>query len=82
MCEGLFGDVENMDEGRTRLHAIIDDLNASCLLLESNEGGVKMHDVFVMLLYQLLLTVEYGFMVKTGRWLKEWPRVQNLSKVK
>lgn len=71
-----------MDERRTRLRAIIDNLNVSCLLLECNEGGVKMHDVVRDFSISITSTVEYGFMVKNRRWLKEWPRVQNLSKVK
>ncbi|KAJ4721036.1 Disease resistance protein [Melia azedarach] len=42
----LFTDVYTLGEGRSRVHALIDNLKTSCLLLDGDaEGDVKMHDI-------------------------------------
>lgn len=42
----LFSDVFSLEEARSRMHRLIDDLQASCLLLDGdNKDDVKMHDV-------------------------------------
>ncbi|XP_044486371.1 putative disease resistance protein RGA3 [Mangifera indica] len=42
----LFGDVYTLEEGRNRLHRLIDHLKASCLLLDGTyDNSVKMHDI-------------------------------------
>ncbi|TXG71310.1 hypothetical protein EZV62_006245 [Acer yangbiense] len=43
---GLFKDVHTMEEGRNRMHTLIGNLKASCLLLDGNDKDrVKMHDI-------------------------------------
>ncbi|XP_073265190.1 probable disease resistance protein At4g27220 isoform X2 [Populus alba] len=42
----LFKGRSTLEETRNRLHTLVDELKASCLLLEGdNDGSVKMHDV-------------------------------------
>ncbi|XP_034926484.1 probable disease resistance protein At4g27220 [Populus alba] len=42
----LFKGRSTLEEARNRLHTLVDELKASCLLLEGdNDGSVKMHDV-------------------------------------
>ncbi|TXG71319.1 hypothetical protein EZV62_006254 [Acer yangbiense] len=43
---GLFKDVDTMEEARNRMHTLIGNLKASCLLLDGNaKDSVKMHDI-------------------------------------
>lgn len=42
----LLSDVFSLEEARSRMHRLIDDLKASCLLLDGdNKDDVKMHDI-------------------------------------
>ncbi|TXG71340.1 hypothetical protein EZV62_006275 [Acer yangbiense] len=43
---GLFKDVDTMEEARNRMHTLIGNLKASCLLLDGNaKDNIKMHDI-------------------------------------
>ncbi|KAL5743213.1 hypothetical protein ACOSP7_029945 [Xanthoceras sorbifolium] len=44
MAFSWFQDFETLEEGRNRVRASIDNLKASCLVLEIN-GSIKMHDI-------------------------------------
>ncbi|GAB4828852.1 hypothetical protein Ancab_018511 [Ancistrocladus abbreviatus] len=76
--EGLFSDMETLDEVRNRMQSIISNLKASCLLVNSNKKGcIKMHDVFRDLAISIATSNDYSFMVKASSGLKEWPaRIQ------
>lgn len=81
--EGLFEDLETIDDGRTRVHAIIDNLKASCLLLESErEGHVKMHDVIRDVAILIASSDAYGFLAKTGTNQGNWPKQEYLRNLK
>ncbi|TXG66922.1 hypothetical protein EZV62_008197 [Acer yangbiense] len=41
----LYGDANTIEEARRQLRATINNLKASCLLLDAKEGFVKMHDL-------------------------------------
>lgn len=83
VAEGLFRNLETLDERRTRLHAIIDSLKGSCLLLCSDiEGYVKMHDVIRDAAITIASSDLYGFMIKAGLELRYFPKVENPTTVK
>ncbi|XP_057547327.1 probable disease resistance protein At4g27220 [Amaranthus tricolor] len=64
----------SLDQARNRVHSIISNLKASCLLLSStNRECVKMHDVFRDLAILIATSNDYSFMVKASSGLKEWP---------
>ncbi|KAG5532858.1 hypothetical protein RHGRI_027220 [Rhododendron griersonianum] len=76
---GLFQDANTMIVARARALSVTKLLQASCLLLESEqEGCVKMHDV-VRDMGILIASSdgEHSVMVKAGIGLKEWPREEN-----
>ncbi|XP_021749930.1 probable disease resistance protein At4g27220 [Chenopodium quinoa] len=78
----LFSDDLTLDQARNRVHSIISNLKASCLLLSGkNEECVKMHDVFRDLAILISSGNDYSFMVKAGSGLKEWPCNLNLQYV-
>uniref|UniRef100_A0A803KUZ5 NB-ARC domain-containing protein n=1 Tax=Chenopodium quinoa TaxID=63459 RepID=A0A803KUZ5_CHEQI len=72
--ERLFSDDLTLEQARNKVHSIISNLKASCLLLSGkNEESVKMHDVFRDLAISIASSNDYSFMVKAGSGLKEWP---------
>ncbi|CAO2821198.1 unnamed protein product [Amaranthus hypochondriacus] len=80
--ERLFSDAMSLDEARNRVHSIISNLKASCLLLcSTNRECVKMHDVFRDLAISIATSNDYSFMVKASSGLKEWPSNFNLQYV-
>ncbi|KAJ8440271.1 hypothetical protein Cgig2_001606 [Carnegiea gigantea] len=80
--EGLFSDAETIDEARNRVHSIISDLEASCLLQRSDkEEYVKMHDVFRDLAISIASSNDYCFVVKASSGLNEWPAKSRLENV-
>lgn len=81
--EGFFANLETLDERRNRVHAIIDSLKASCLLLCSEiEGYVKMHDVVRDVAIAIASSDSYGFMIKAGLELRYFPQVENSKSVR
>ncbi|XXG64513.1 hypothetical protein AAC387_Pa05g2446 [Persea americana] len=80
MGEGLFRNVNTLDEASVKVHALIDKLKASCLLLEEeSDDWVKMHDVVHNVATSIASRPEHGFFVKIGAGLKEWPEIENLK---
>ncbi|KAK9676208.1 hypothetical protein RND81_11G061500 [Saponaria officinalis] len=80
--EGLFSDVETIDEARSRVHSIISNLKGSCLLLSNSEGHcAKLHSVYRDLAITIATSDDYSFMVQACSGLKEWPRKPKLEYV-
>ncbi|KAK2639053.1 hypothetical protein Ddye_026848, partial [Dipteronia dyeriana] len=75
----LYGDVDTIEEARTQLRVTINNLKASCLLLDAKEGFVKMHDLVRDVALWITSKGENVFMVKAGMRLKEWPKHQGLE---
>jgi hypothetical protein len=76
---GLHQDVESIEDARKRVCVAIKNLKACCMLLGTeSEEYVKMHDLVRDVAIQIASSEKYGFMVKAGFELKEWP-VSNKS---
>ncbi|KAJ8641167.1 hypothetical protein MRB53_017861 [Persea americana] len=83
MGEGLFRNVNTLEEASIKVHALIEKLKASCLLLEGKgENRVRMHDVVHNAATSIASRHEHGFFVKIGAGLKEWPEIENLKECK
>ncbi|XP_044462367.1 uncharacterized protein LOC123193436 isoform X1 [Mangifera indica] len=68
----LFGDVYTLEEGRNRLHRLINHLKASCLLLDSDDGhAVKMHDIIHAVAISIASTEKFMFNIQNVTGLKE-----------
>ncbi|KAK2639060.1 hypothetical protein Ddye_026855 [Dipteronia dyeriana] len=76
---GLYRDANSIEEARTQLRVTINNLKASCLLLDAKEGFVKMHDLVRDVALWITSKVGNVFMVKAGMRLKEWPKHQGLE---
>jgi len=71
---GLHQDVESIEDARKRVYVAIQNLKACCMLLGTEtEKYVKMHDLVRDVAIQIASSEKYGFMVKAGIGLKEWP---------
>lgn len=71
--EGLFYDVEIVDEVRNRVYFIIIYFKAFCFFLSSKkEDCIKMYDVFRDLVILIVINNDYSFMVKVSLGLKGW----------
>ncbi|XP_052304423.1 uncharacterized protein LOC18096055 isoform X6 [Populus trichocarpa] len=72
----LHQDEEPIEDAREQVHVAIKDLKACCLLLGTEtEEHVRMHDLVRDVAIQIASSKEYGFMVKAGIGLKEWPMI-------
>jgi hypothetical protein len=70
----LHQDVESIGDARKRVYVEVKKLKACCMLLVTEtEEHVKMHDLVRDVAIQIASSKEYGFMVKAGIGLKEWP---------
>ncbi|KAJ6928821.1 disease resistance gene NBS-LRR family protein [Populus alba x Populus x berolinensis] len=68
----LFKGRSTLEETRNRLHTLVDELKASCLLLEGdNDGSVKMHDVVHSFAISVASRDHHVLVVADE--LKEWP---------
>ncbi|XP_044497328.1 uncharacterized protein LOC123219428 isoform X1 [Mangifera indica] len=68
----LFGHVYTLEEGRDRLHSLINYLKASCLLLDGdNDHVVKMHDIIHDVAVSIASTEKFMFNIQNGICLKE-----------
>ncbi|KAJ6918356.1 disease resistance protein [Populus alba x Populus x berolinensis] len=68
----LFKGRSTLEETRNRLHTLVDELKASCLLLEGdNDGSVKMHDVVQSFAIDVASRDHHVLVVADE--LKEWP---------
>ncbi|XP_044467303.1 disease resistance protein At4g27190-like [Mangifera indica] len=76
----LFGGVYTLEEGRNRLHWLIDRLKASCLLLDGdNDHTIKMHDIIYLVAVSIASTEKFMFNIQNVTSLKEELR-ENISK--
>ncbi|XXG64518.1 hypothetical protein AAC387_Pa05g2449 [Persea americana] len=83
MGEGLFRNVNTLEEASAKVHTLIDKLKASCLLLEGgSDNRVKLHDLVHNAANSIVSRPEHGFYVKIGAGLKEWPEIENLKECK
>ncbi|KAF3965221.1 hypothetical protein CMV_010569 [Castanea mollissima] len=68
----LFERIDNVAEARNKVHAIVEDLKRSFLLLDSEKGEcVKMHDVVRD--FAISKADELGFLVESDNKMEEWP---------
>ncbi|KAG6775144.1 hypothetical protein POTOM_018573 [Populus tomentosa] len=68
----LFKGRSTLEEARNRLHTLVDELKASCLLLEGdNDGSVKMHDVVHSFAIDVASRDHHVLVVADE--FKEWP---------
>ncbi|KAI9403476.1 hypothetical protein POPTR_001G425500v4 [Populus trichocarpa] len=71
---GLHQDTEPIEDARKRVSVAIENLKDCCMLLGTEtEEHVRMHDLVRDFAIQIASSEEYGFMVKAGIGLKEWP---------
>ncbi|TXG66914.1 hypothetical protein EZV62_008189 [Acer yangbiense] len=75
----LYGDANTIEEARRQLRVTINNLKASCLLLDAKEGFVKIHDLVRDVALWITSKGENVFMVKAGMRLTEWPKHQGLE---
>uniref|UniRef100_A0A5B6YZW5 NB-ARC domain-containing protein n=1 Tax=Davidia involucrata TaxID=16924 RepID=A0A5B6YZW5_DAVIN len=76
----LFENVHNLEEARDRAHSLVDDLKASCLLLDGKaEGSIRMHDVVRDFALSVACKGQYKFLVRIGAGLKEWPKIDTFA---
>ncbi|KAL3612742.1 hypothetical protein D5086_003762, partial [Populus alba] len=65
----------NIEDARKRVYVAIKNLKACSMLLgTATEEYVKMHDLVRDVAIQIASSEKYGFMVKAGFGLKEWPK--------
>ncbi|KAK1581535.1 hypothetical protein Q3G72_006858 [Acer saccharum] len=76
---GLYQNIDSIEEARTELHVMVNNLKASSLLLDAREGHVKMHDVVRDVALWITSKGEEVFMVKAGMGLTEWPKHEGLE---
>ncbi|KAJ6918311.1 hypothetical protein NC651_012518 [Populus alba x Populus x berolinensis] len=68
----LFKGRSTLEEARNRLHTLVDELKASCLLLEGdNDGSVKMHDVVHS--FAISVASRDHHVLTVADEFKEWP---------
>ncbi|TXG73920.1 hypothetical protein EZV62_002499 [Acer yangbiense] len=69
---GLFQNVSTWEQGRNRLHTLINHLKASCLLLDGDTNGyVKMHDIIHAVAVSIASTDKLMFNIQDVTDLKE-----------
>ncbi|KAK1584615.1 hypothetical protein Q3G72_034502 [Acer saccharum] len=76
---GLYQNTDSIEEARSELHVMVNRLKASSLLLDAEEGYVKMHDVVRDVALWITSKGEEVFMVKAGMGLTEWPKHEGLE---
>lgn len=82
ITEGFLCDIQIIEEGITRVKAIIENLIASCLLLNYPDGYVKIHDVIHDVTKHIASDPKHGVVVMSGLGLKSWPRSRYPKHVK
>ncbi|KAK3198952.1 hypothetical protein Dsin_022367 [Dipteronia sinensis] len=76
---GLYQGTDSIEEARSELGVMVNNLKASSLLLDAKEGYVKMHDVVRDVALWITSKGEEVFMVKAGMGLTEWPKHEGLE---
>ncbi|KAG9454176.1 hypothetical protein H6P81_007080 [Aristolochia fimbriata] len=86
MGEGLFQDLDTLEETSCRVYSLVDKLKASCLLLDGErERYVRMHDVVRDVAVSISSRDENGFMVNAGLrslGFTEWRATEKLERCK
>ncbi|XP_020273080.1 probable disease resistance protein At1g61310 isoform X2 [Asparagus officinalis] len=81
--EGFLKDVYSLDEARGKIHLLVHDLIASCLLLKTErERIVKMHDVVRDVAVYIASKGDDCFFVKAGLGMRYWPESKTLEMCK
>jgi len=71
---GILKHVDTMEDARNRLHKMISDLKASCLLLEDETNtSVKMHEIVCDVANSIAFRDKYVFTMKRNANLNDWP---------
>ncbi|KAF8396997.1 hypothetical protein HHK36_018635 [Tetracentron sinense] len=95
MGEGLFLNVNTLEEARGRLHTMVQKLKASSLLLNGkgrfgialsfsniNKEFVKMHDLVRDVAISIASNTDNGFLAKPNAGLEEWYEMEQLKQCK
>ncbi|XP_028794526.1 probable disease resistance protein At4g27220 [Neltuma alba] len=73
---GVLKHIDTVEDARNRLYRIIDDLKASCLLLEADESEtyvkIKMHGIVEEVAVSIARKNEHVFVLRNGR-MQDWP---------
>uniref|UniRef100_A0A5B6Z8R0 Uncharacterized protein n=1 Tax=Davidia involucrata TaxID=16924 RepID=A0A5B6Z8R0_DAVIN len=70
----LFKYIRTLEEARIRVHALVDNLKACCLLLDGKmEGYIRMHDVIRDFGLSVASEGEHALLVRVATGLEEWP---------
>ncbi|KAI8004045.1 putative disease resistance protein [Camellia lanceoleosa] len=69
----MFEAIDSVNEARDRVHAFVDDLKKGYLLMDGEQGCVKIHDVVRDVAISIASREEHSFMVRCDEALKEWP---------
>ncbi|XWS09808.1 hypothetical protein CRYUN_Cryun39dG0021000 [Craigia yunnanensis] len=78
--QGLFQDVNFIEDARREVRVILTNLQNSGLLLDTgNAETVKMHDVVRDFAHWIASEGENVFMIKAGLGLGEWPNTESLD---
>ncbi|XP_061348711.1 disease resistance protein RPS2-like [Gastrolobium bilobum] len=72
-CLGLYKHVDKLADGRNRLHKLIDNLRAACLLLEGERDSVVALDLVRNVAGSIATKVQPFFTMQRNTKLKEWP---------
>ncbi|TXG59149.1 hypothetical protein EZV62_016978 [Acer yangbiense] len=67
----LFQDFYTLEEGRNKLHTLIDYLKSSCLLMDDDSDLVKMHDIIHAVSVSISSTTKLWFNLQDAAGLKE-----------
>ncbi|KAI4356770.1 hypothetical protein L6164_000764 [Bauhinia variegata] len=80
--QGMFRDVETLEDARNRLHTLTNQLKEKSLLIEDGKIGVVIHDLVREGAVSLATQDQTAFTTKLYSELKEWPERDRLHKCK
>ncbi|OMP04295.1 Disease resistance protein [Corchorus olitorius] len=77
----LYRGLNSIDEARNETWAALDNLKASCLLIDCRKGFVKMHDMVRDVALWIVSTKEKNslMMIKSEFGLEEWPKNEHFE---
>ncbi|KAG5223505.1 disease resistance NBS-LRR family protein [Salix suchowensis] len=76
---GLFKRISTLEDARHRLHKLVNDLIACCLLEGGADGIVKMHDVLHYFAASVASRDHRAFILSSETVLREWPAEDRLE---
>ncbi|KAI4356759.1 hypothetical protein L6164_000753 [Bauhinia variegata] len=80
--QGMFKDVETLEDARNRLDTLTNQLKEKSLLIEDEKTSVAMHDLVREGAVSLATQDQTAFTTKLDSELKEWPERDRLHKCK